>query len=71
MLFLQGDRDGLADLGLLRPLVGQLGAHATLKVFAGAEHSFHVRKDTGRTDAEVEAEMLDTLAAWMIRAVNP
>jgi predicted alpha/beta-hydrolase family hydrolase len=65
MLFLQGDRDQLADLQVLRPLVERLGARATLKVFAGADHSFHVPARAARNDAEVRAEMLDTLAAWI------
>lgn len=71
MLFLQGARDALADLALLRALVKQLGAHATLKVFAGADHSFRVRKDTGRTDAEIASEMLEALAVWMEGTLNP
>lgn len=71
MLFLQGDRDALADAALLRALVAQLGAHATLKVFAGADHSFHVRRDTGRTDAEIASEMLEALAAWIDGTLNP
>ena len=65
MLFLQGSRDPLADLGLLRPLVERLGARATLQVLADADHSFHVRKRTGRMDADVGAEIVDDLAAWV------
>src|SRR6266540_4564407 len=40
MLFLQGTRDALADLQLLQPLAGELGARATLKLFQDADHSF-------------------------------
>jgi len=65
MLFLQGSRDELAGLDLLRPLVGRLGARATLKVFADADHSFHVPASSGRTDAEVRVELLDALADWI------
>src|SRR5207244_13330273 len=42
MLFMQGSRDQLADPELLEPLVKQLGARATLKLFPDADHSFHV-----------------------------
>ena len=56
MLFLQGSRDNLADLALLRPLVKRLGARAALKVFDDADHSFHVPARTGRTDDAVMAE---------------
>ncbi len=65
MLFLQGSRDDLASLELLRPLVKKLGARATLDVFEDADHSFHVPAKSGRTDAEVMAEALDALAAWI------
>ena len=64
MLFLQGTRDNLADLTLLRPLLGGLENLATLKVFEGADHSFHVLKRSGRSDEEVNAEMIDAFVAW-------
>ena len=65
MLFLQGTRDELADLTLLRPLVGRLGAGATLETFDDADHSFHVPARSGRNDARVRAEMLDAVVDWM------
>lgn len=67
MLFLQGTRDALAELSLLRPLVGRLGKHATLTLFEGADHSFHVAAKTGRTDTQVRSDALDALAAWARR----
>jgi predicted alpha/beta-hydrolase family hydrolase len=67
MLFLQGSRDDLAELELLRPLVKRLGARATLEVFDDADHSFHVPARTGRKDPEVRAAMLDALASWILR----
>jgi hypothetical protein len=36
---------------------------------ADADHSFHVPARTGRKDAQVRAEMLDTLAAWADRVI--
>lgn len=62
MLFLQGTRDALADLSLLRPLVGRLGARATLTLFPDADHSFRVR---GREDEEVIADLADAIVRWM------
>ena len=70
MLFLQGTRDELADLDLLRPVIDRLGARATLKLLQDADHSFHVPARTGRKDAEVRAEMLDALAAWTEQAIH-
>ena len=65
MLFLQGTRDELADLRLLRPLVERLGQRSTLEVFADADHSFHAPARTGRKDADIRAQLLDALAGWM------
>ena len=70
MLFLQGTRDELAKLELLQPLIVQLGAGATLKLLRDADHSFHVPARTGRKDADVRAEMLDALAAWIEQAIH-
>jgi hypothetical protein len=64
MLFLQGDRDQLAKLELLRPVCEGLGKQATLHVIAGADHGFHVLKSSGRTDDEVIAELAKTTAQW-------
>ena len=65
MLFLQGTRDELATLALLKPLMKRLGARVTLKLLKDADHSFHVPARGGRKDPEVRAEMLDALAAWI------
>lgn len=65
MLFLQGTRDGLADLGLLKPVVAALGAKATLHEIEGGDHSFAVLKKSGRTNEEALTEVLDTLSAWI------
>jgi hypothetical protein len=64
MLFLQGTRDTLADLALLRPVIERLGARATLRVIEHADHSFHVLQRSGRSDAEVLDELADAIAAW-------
>lgn len=65
MLFLQGTRDTLADLALLKPLVKRLGKRATLHLIEDGDHSFHVPARSGRRDAEVRREMLDAFAAWV------
>lgn len=67
MLFLQGTKDALAELDLLHRTVADLGPRATLKLFDEADHSFHVPAKSGRRDAEVLAEMLDTVKNWMDR----
>ncbi|HXJ45378.1 MAG TPA: alpha/beta family hydrolase [Candidatus Dormibacteraeota bacterium] len=64
MLFLQGTRDELADLKLLKPICKKLGERATLHVIETADHSFHVLKKSGRCDADVLRELAETTAKW-------
>ena len=70
MLFLQGPRDALADLALLRPVCERLGARASLHVIEGADHSFHVLKRSGRTDEAALDEVADAIAAWAARSTE-
>jgi predicted alpha/beta-hydrolase family hydrolase len=70
MLFLQGTRDTLAMLDQIEPLGQALGALATLKLFADADHSFHVPARSGRKDAQVLDEVLDTLVAWICQVAG-
>jgi hypothetical protein len=65
MLFIQGTRDGLADLDLLRPMVASLGTRAALHLLEDADHSFHVPARSGRKDADVQADALDALCSWL------
>ncbi|MFO1501888.1 MAG: alpha/beta family hydrolase [Verrucomicrobiota bacterium] len=67
MLFLQGTRDELAQLDLLQAVVKELGNRATLKLLENADHSFHVPARTGRKDSDIRAELLDSMAEWMVR----
>lgn len=64
MLFLQGTRDKLAGLDLLRPVVESLGPRAALHVAEGADHGFDVLKRSGRTSSDVLEELAGTVAAW-------
>jgi uncharacterized protein len=65
MLFLQGTRDELADLALLKPVVEGLGERATLHPLEHADHSFHVLVRSGRKDGEVMTELLDAAQGWI------
>ena len=67
MLFLQGTRDTLADLTLLRPICAKLGARATLHIIESADHSFHVLKSSGTDDAAVLRQLAETTASWADR----
>ena len=65
MLFLQGTRDDLAELGLIREVSGRLGSRATLHVVEGGDHSFAVLKRSGRTADAVMAELADAVSLWV------
>lgn len=58
MLFIQGSKDSLADLSLLRPVVERIGPRATLHVVPNAGHSFPMREET-----------VHLLASWIVAAV--
>ena len=63
-LFLQGERDPMADPHELKRLMDRVGSLATCNVLAAADHSFHVPARSGRTDREVLDEALGALEAW-------
>jgi predicted alpha/beta-hydrolase family hydrolase len=65
MLFLQGTRDELAALPLIEEVCAKLGSDTTLRLFQGADHSFHVPRSSGRTDDAVLSEMLDNSMDWI------
>jgi hypothetical protein len=67
MLFVSGDRDALAELDLLKPVVKSLGDRASLHLVAHADHSFKVAAKSGRTPTDAEAEALDAMASWMLQ----
>jgi predicted alpha/beta-hydrolase family hydrolase len=77
MLFVQGTRDRLCDLGRLRPVLDRLetskerrargDGHATLYVVEGGDHSLDVPKSTGRTRADVHGEVVSVIDAWLQR----
>lgn len=66
-LFVQGTRDKLANLDLLRPVLRRVGKQAELFVVDGGDHSLHVLKRSGRTDDEVREEVADHITAWIDR----
>lgn len=61
MLFLQGTRDDLADLDLLRPVISSLADRAELHLLEAADHSFHVLARSGRNDAAVNDEACNAI----------
>jgi len=65
MLFVQGTRDNLADVTLMREMCSALGSRATLHVIEHGDHSLAVLKRSGRTAEDVMNELRDTAVTWM------
>ena len=65
MLFVQGTRDDLAHLPELRAVCDGLQDRATLKLIDDADHSFHVRTRSGRSNRDTMNEIADTVATWI------
>jgi predicted alpha/beta-hydrolase family hydrolase len=65
MLFLQGTRDAFARRELLMPVIERLGARARLRWIEDGDHSFAVRKSSGRRAAEVETELVNVTGDWL------
>lgn len=63
-LFIQGTRDPLCDLKLLRKALKPMRSNATLHVVDGGDHSLVVPKKGGRTRAEVMEEIGAAMEAW-------
>lgn len=63
-LFLQGTRDALADLELLRECLTRFGGRVTLDVIEGADHGFAVPKRMGIGSAEVLEDLVGRVDRW-------
>jgi predicted alpha/beta-hydrolase family hydrolase len=63
-LFLQGSRDEFAQLDLLQTVVQRLGTQATLHLIEGGDHSFKVKKSSGKTEQDVLQELAGVMRAW-------
>ncbi len=64
LLFIQGSRDALCDLELLRRELTKVPGPASLHVIQGGDHSFAVPKKSGRSRDEVREEAIEVLLKW-------
>jgi hypothetical protein len=55
---------------LLQSVINRLGKGSSLQLIQDADHSFHVPARSGRTDADVRGEMLDTFVRWTMDVVS-
>lgn len=64
MLFLQGTKDKLADIGNIELVCRDLGDQAELFVVDTADHGFKVLKRSGKTHEEVLVDLASKTATW-------
>ena len=67
VLCINGTRDALCQRPLMDAVVGRLQGNWTMHWIDTADHSFHVLKSTGRTDADAFAEIGATARQWLER----
>lgn len=67
VLCLNGTRDTLCRRDLMERVVDAIGPSWEMHWIEGADHSFRVAKSSGRTDADVLAELTDASARWLSR----
>jgi len=65
VLCFNGTRDALCTPDIMRRVLTSVRAPWEMHWLEGADHSFHVLKSSGRTDAEVLAEVGDVSERWL------
>ena len=65
VLCINGTRDALCTPALMLDVLKTVRARWTMHWLDGADHSFHVLKSSGRTDADVFVEAADATRAWL------
>lgn len=63
LLFLQGTKDKLAEISLIKKVVRQLKT-ASIEIFENADHSFKVPKKN------IVPELVDAASAWMLKLIK-
>jgi predicted alpha/beta-hydrolase family hydrolase len=64
-LCINGTRDTLCTKSIMEEVFASLGANWHLQWEEGADHSFHVLKSSGRTDADVMKSIASCSAKWV------
>lgn len=63
-LCINGTRDALCTPSIMEDVHTRVGGNFAMHWEEGADHSFHVLKSSGRTDAEVMRDIAATAANW-------
>ncbi|HEU4558213.1 MAG TPA: alpha/beta family hydrolase [Longimicrobium sp.] len=67
VLCFNGTRDELCRRDLMEHVLEKVGPNWRMHWVEGADHSFHVLKSSGRTDAQVMDEVGDAAQAWIAK----
>jgi uncharacterized protein len=67
VLCVNGTRDALCDRALMERVLERVGKIWRMHWIDGADHSFHVLKSSGRTDAQVMEEIAEVSSEWLPR----
>lgn len=65
VLCINGTRDTFAMRGLMEKALQSVGTNWAMHWIEGADHSFHVLKSSGRTDADVYKEISEAVDRWL------
>jgi uncharacterized protein len=65
VLCFNGTRDALCTRELMDKTLDRVGANWTMHWLDGADHSFHVLKSSGRSDADVVREVGEATERWL------
>jgi predicted alpha/beta-hydrolase family hydrolase len=65
VLCLNGTRDALCRRDLMEAVLKKVKTKWDMQWLEGADHSFRVLKSSGRTDAEVDAEVAEAARRWL------
>ena len=65
VLCLNGTRDALCRRDLMEAALAKVQTRWEMRWLEGADHSFHVLRSSGRTDADVDAEVREAARAWL------
>jgi predicted alpha/beta-hydrolase family hydrolase len=68
-LCINGTRDALCTPALMEQAIAPVVAPWRMHWLDGADHSFHVLKSSGRTDAAVMTEVADAVDSWLRTAL--
>jgi len=65
VLCVNGTRDALCTRSIMDEVLARVGSNWTMHWEEGADHSFHVLKSSGRTDADVMRQVAATANSWI------